>query len=320
MGGRGGMGGIGIVNNPRSRRNRRHPGIARRLRERLGEDGEVIDASTPDELARAVERFRAAGIEVLGVNGGDGTGHYVLTAFARAYGGEPLPKLLLLRGGAMNTVAHGHHIRGSPDSILREVLIRRRHGYPLRVAERDLLKVEMNADPPRYGFIFGTGAVVTFLEAYYASGRPSPMTAALLLARAIGSAIAGGPFANALTRREALRVTTDGDEWPDASYLALLAGATPDIGFGFKVFHRCAEQPGSFHAVGVTATPLALSLALRRIHAGKPWRRRHAWDEVTRDLVVGAADRLRFTIDGDLYTAEQKVRISTGPGVEIVLP
>ncbi|BDG02601.1 hypothetical protein AMOR_15970 [Anaeromyxobacter oryzae] len=307
------------MNNPRSRRNRRHPGIARRLRERLGDDGEVVDASTPEELARAVERFRAAKIEVLGVNGGDGTGHYVLTAFARAYGAEPLPKLLLLRGGAMNTVAHGHHIRGGPDSILREVLIRRRHGYPLRTVERDLLCVEADGGPPRFGFIFGTGVVVTFLEAYYQGDSPSPLTAAALLVRAVGSALAGGRFAASLTRREPLRVVTDGDEWPDASYLALVAGSTPDIGFGFKVFHRCAEQPGSFHAVGVTATPLQIALALRRIHAGRPWKRRHAQDEVTRDLLV-EAERLRFTIDGDLYAAERRVRVSTGPGIEIVLP
>ncbi len=307
------------MNNPRSRRNRRHPRTGRRLRTQLGDDGAVLDAATPDELARALETFRGDGIDVLGVNGGDGTGHYVLTAFARAYGAEPLPKLLLLRGGAMNTVAHGHHIHGGPDSILREVLIRQRHGYPLRTVERDLLRVEADGGPPRFGFIFGTGVVVAFLEAYYQDESPSPLTAAVLLVRAIGSALAGGRFAASLTRREPLRVVTDGEEWPDANYLALLAGSTPDIGFGFKVFHRCAEQPGSFHAVGVTATPLQIALALRRIHAGRPWKRRHAQDEVTRDLLV-EAERIRYTIDGDLYSAEHRVRVSTGPCIEVVLP
>ncbi|HYG68994.1 MAG TPA: diacylglycerol kinase family protein, partial [Anaeromyxobacteraceae bacterium] len=93
------MGGIGIVNNPRSRRNLRHPETARRLRELLDGDGEVVDAADLDALERAVERFRAERIDVLGVNGGDGTGHVVLTAVARAWGAEPLPRLALLRGG-----------------------------------------------------------------------------------------------------------------------------------------------------------------------------------------------------------------------------
>jgi diacylglycerol kinase (ATP) len=313
------MAGIGIVNNPRSRRNRRRPDIAGRLRERLGDDGEVADASTPDELARAVERFRRAGIDVIGVNGGDGTGHMVLTAFAHAYGAAPLPRLLLLRGGAMNTVAHGHRIRGGPEGILREVLIRRRHGFPLRTVERDLLRIEPDGGAARYGFIFGTGVVVSFLEAYYGTGRPSPATAAVLLGRAIGSAMVGGPFATSLTRRETLRVETDGDEWPDGSFLTLLAGSTPDLGFGFKVFHRCAEQPGFFHAVGITGRPAQIALGLHRIHAGRPWRRRDAQDEVARELLL-EGDRPRYTIDGDLYGAERRVRVSTGPAIEVVIP
>jgi diacylglycerol kinase (ATP) len=313
------MGGIGIVNNPRSRRNQRRPGIARRLRERLGADGEVIDASTPDELERAVEVFRAAQIDVVGVNGGDGTTSYVLTAFARAYGDEPLPKVLLLCGGAMNTVARGNGVRGGPEGILREVLISRRHGDALRTRERDLLRVTADDGAARYGFIFGTGIVVTFLEAYYATGRASPATAAFLVARAAGSALVNGEFARALTRREPLRVAGDGDEWPDGTYLALAAGSTPDIGFGFQAFARCDEQPGFFHAVGVVGPVAQLALSVPRLRRGAPWRRRVAQDEVVRTLVV-QAERPRFTIDGDIYGAERTVTVETGPGVEIVLP
>lgn len=313
------MGGIGIVNNPGSRRNRRRPWIARRLRERLAGDGEVLDASTPDELARAVERFRAARIDVLGVNGGDGTVHYVLTAFARAYRSEPLPKLLVLRGGTMNTVARGAGVRGDPEGILREVLVQLRRGSSLRTLERDLLRVAADGGEPRYGFIFGTGVVVTFLEAYYAAGRPRPTTAALLAARAFGSALVNGALARGLARREPLEVSTDGDDWPDASYLALVAGSTPEIGLGFRPFARCDEQPGFFHAVGVVGSLPQLALAVPRLLRGAPWKRRLAQDELARTLVVQAR-RPHFTVDGDLYAAERTITVETGPGVEIVIP
>jgi diacylglycerol kinase (ATP) len=313
------MGGVGIVNNPRSRRNLRAPGIAQRLRAQLGGDGEVLDASTPAELARAVERFRAARIEVLGINGGDGTAHYVLTAFARAFGDAPLPKVLLMCGGAMNTAARGAGIRGGPEGILREVLARRRHGHPLRTLERDLLRVRSDGGDPRYGFIFGTGSIVSFLEAYYGTGSPSPAMAALLVMRAVASAAVNGRFARLLTRRERLRVSTDGEEWPDGSFLTLAAATTPDIGFGFRAFHRCDEQPGFFHAVGVTGSLPALALSLPRIRRGAPWRRRLAQDEVARALLV-EGDGVRFTLDGDLYEAERSVFVETGPPIELVLP
>lgn len=308
------------MNNPRSRRNRRNPGVAPRLRALVGDAGEVVDAATPEELDRAVERFRAAGVDLVGVNGGDGTNSYVLTALARAYGDAPLPRLLLLRGGAMNTVAHGHGIRGTAERILREVLARRRDGVALPATARDLLRVRADGGAPRYGFIFGTGAIVTaFLDAYYATGHPSPATAAALVARGVASAILGGPFASALTRRARLRVTTDGDEWEDGSYLAVAAGSTPDAGFGFKAFHRCGEQPGFFHAVGVTGTVGQLARALPRLRRGRPWRRRVAQDEVARVLEL-EGEAPRFTVDGDLYPAASAVRVETGPAVEIVLP
>jgi diacylglycerol kinase family enzyme len=313
------MGGIGIVNNPRSRRNRLRPRTARRLAAMLGSDGELMDAATPDELDRAVERFRAADVDVLGVNGGDGTAHVVLTAFARAWDGRRLPDLLLLRAGAMNTVAHGHRIRGSPEGILREVLIRRRHGFALRTVERDLLRVSADGRPPTCGFIFGTGVVVSFLEAYYGTRRPSPAMAALLIVRLLGSIAVDGPFASRVTRRDWLRVTTDGDEWTDPSYLALLAGTTPDIGLGFKPFARCAEQPGFFHAVGVTGTLGQVARSIPRLARGAPWKRRVAQDELARELVV-EGEGLGYTVDGDLYRAERSVRIETGPGLGIVLP
>lgn len=312
------MGGIGIIHNPRSRRNVRAPDTVRRLRALVDGDGELAEAATQDELALALERFRAQRIDLLAVNGGDGTGHVVLTAFARAYGGEPLPALALLRGGAMNTVADAHQLRGSPESILQALLQRRRAGRPWRTVERDLLGVTSDGGAPLFGFLFGTGAVVTFLETYYATGRAAPLTAAALLVRAVGSALVGGRFAAALARRERLRVTADGDEWPDGPYLAVLAGAVPEIGFGFKPFARCDEQPGFFHAVGVTGSALQVAARLPQIWLGRPWRRSLAVDAVTRDLRVDGP--LSFTLDGDLYAAEREVRVQTGPPVRLVLP
>jgi len=312
------MAGIGILSNPRSRRNRRAPEIVRRLRTLVDGEGEVADATTFEELDEALARFHASGIDVLAVNGGDGTGHVALTALARTWGERPFPALALLRGGAMNTVADAHKLRGTPESILKALLERRRAGLPVRAVERDLLAVAVDGGPLRLGFLFGTGAVVTFLDAYYATGHASPATAAALLVRAVGSSLLGGPFAAALTAREPVRVTSDGDDWPDVPYLAVLAGSVPEIGFGFTPFGRCDEQPGFFHAVGVTGTALQVAAHLPRIWLGRPWRRTLAIDAVTRDLELGGP--LRCTVDGDLYEVRQGVRVRTGPPVRLLVP
>jgi diacylglycerol kinase family enzyme len=313
------MAGIGIVNNPRSRRNLRLPDTGERLRRLVDGEGEVLDAATHEELAHALDTFDARGVDVLGINGGDGTGHVVLTALARRSGDRPLPAVLLLRGGAMNTVAHGHRLRGTPESIVQRHLERRRAGIPPRLVARDLLRVDAPGAPPSYGFIFGTGAVVAFLDAYYGSGRPSPAMAAALLARLVPSAAVGGKFAARITAREPLRVRADGEEWPDDRYLSVLAATVPEIGFGFTPFPRCDEQPGFFHAVGVTGTAAQLVPRLPAIYVGRPWRRPLALEAVARDLLVEGPGPVRFTLDGDLYASPREVRVSTGPAVQLLL-
>jgi diacylglycerol kinase family enzyme len=312
------MSGFGIVSNPRARRNLRAPGTSARLRTLVDDEGEVADAATREELARAVERFQARGIDLLGVNGGDGTGHVVLTAFARAYRDAPLPSLALLRGGSMNTVADAHDVHGTPESIVKALLETRRAGAPLRCVERDLLSVTADDAPPRLGFLFGTGAVVAFLDAFYATRHATRATAAGLVVRAVASALVGGKLAQALTARERLRVSSDGEEWPDAAFLTVMAGAVPEIGFGCRPFSRCDEQPGFFHAVGVTGSTFQVALHLPRIWSGRPWKRSLGVDAVTRDLLVEGP--VRFTIDGDLYEAREHVRVRTGPPVRVVLP
>jgi diacylglycerol kinase family enzyme len=313
------MGGIGIVNNPRAARNRRLPETGPRLARLLGDEGQVLDAETPEQLARALDGFRAAGVDTLGVNGGDGTCHMVLTAAAAIWGGTPLPRLLVLRGGTMNTLAANHGLRGTPEELLAAELTRRREGAAPLVVERDLLRVEADGRPPLMGFLFATGVAVAFLERFYAVAPRSPQRAFLVVAYAIGSALVGGSFARALTRREPLRIESDGDEWADQAYLTLLAGTVPSLGLGFRALARCDEQPGFFHAVGVHGSLARVVRSLPRVHRGAPWRRRAALDVVARSLTVEGDEAIRFMVDGDLQPAARTLRLSTGPGLQVLV-
>jgi len=311
------MGGIGLVHNPRAARNRRHPDAGLRLARLLGDQGLARDAATRDTLEAALAEFRAAGVDTLAVNGGDGTCHVVLSAAVAAWDGAPLPRLLVLRGGTMNTLAANHGLAGDPEVLLGAELARRRAGLPSPVVERDLLRVEADGRPAIHGFLFGTGAAVAFLERFYAGGHPSPLRAWLLVARAAGSALVGGPLGQSLTRREPLRVASDGDEWADQAYLTLLAGTVPSLGLGFRALARCAEQPGFFHAVGVHGALPQVVRLLPRVHRGAPWRRRAALDVVARQLTL-EGEAVRFMVDGDLHPPARVLRLSTGPALQVV--
>lgn len=130
------MSGIGVVTNPRSGKNRRNPGLVRQLAYVLGDRGELQQPGDLDDLARVAQGFRERAIDVLCINGGDGTIHKVLTALVRVYGTDPLPIVALLRGGTMNTTARNLGLRGRAEDLLGTVVSRYHAGDPLALVER----------------------------------------------------------------------------------------------------------------------------------------------------------------------------------------
>jgi diacylglycerol kinase family enzyme len=313
------MAGIGIVTNPHSRRNKSRPALAKRLAEALGGDGEVVSTATLAELRSTAERFKAADIDVLGVNGGDGTNAVTLSAFAEVYGDTPLPRIALLRGGTNNFVAGAIGVHGGPERIVRKIVVGRRMGT-LVTTERDLLGVRCDGGPLRCGFIFGAGLAANFMQAYYDTGRATAANAALTFARAVGSAVVQGPFIQSITRPADAEVRLDGESWAPRSWLGIFAGTVHQIGFGFTPFPRCREQPGFFHAVGITANVRRVALQLPAIWLGRPWNKPVALDAVARRVELLPQGPVRCMLDGDLETARQRVELTTGPSLSIILP
>jgi diacylglycerol kinase (ATP) len=317
--------GIGVVLNPRSRRNLRDPKAALRLARRLGDQGVVREARSIDELYRIAEDFRRADIDVLAISGGDGTNHVTLTGFLDVYAGATIPRVALLRGGTMNTVANSVGVSpGRPEGLLGR-LVRAyalRANGPLADVERHVMRVvPSGGGRPTYGFLFGTGVVHGFLAEYYRHGETTPLVAAETLARGIASAVVGGEAIRRMARPFRGTVELgDGTLWPAEDYLAVAAGTIAHIGLNFKPFHRYDERPGAFHVLGIHASPLTFVAELPRIHRGQPMRPGRAHDALSERMTVRSADgTVRYMIDGDLHECRGDLVVSTGPRVRLVV-
>ncbi len=309
------MPGIGVLSNPRSRKNRRNPQLARRLSYVVGDVGHLVAPEGLDQLEHAVRQFQQRGVDVVAINGGDGTAHVALGALYRAYG-DQLPRIALLRGGTMNTVASGLGIRGDPEKLLGRLVGRYHAEEPLRVVSRNLLVV----DDEKVGFLFGNGLLSNFLELYYEGSEPTPSKAGLLLARAVGSALVGGALVRRLTRPVRCRVVVDGTEWPSLPWMTMAAGTVDDIGLRFRPFYKAPEYPGTLHAVGLGCTALQLVPQLIRIRRGRPTSHPKIVEQLGRELILEAAEPLPYMIDGDFYRGGQRICVRVGPRVELVLP
>ena len=319
------MPGIGVVLNPRSRRNLRDPRAADRLARRLGDAGVVRQANSIDELYRIAEDFRRDDIDVLAISGGDGTNHVTLTGFLDVYAGHTMPQVALLRGGTMNTVANSVGVRhGRPEGLLGRLIrdYAQQASMPLENIERHVMRIApSDGGKAHYGFLFGTGVVHGFLAEYYAGGEPTPLVAAKVLARGIGSAMIGGQTIRRMAKpfRGSVKLG-DGAAWEERDYLAVAAGTISHIGLNFKPFHRYDELPGHFHLLGIHASPWSFVKDLPRIHRGEPMRPGKTFDALLNRAVVRSADgQMRYMIDGDLHEARGDVEVTIGPKVKLVV-
>lgn len=310
------MPGIGLVFNPRAGKNRHDPKCPDRLARKLGDRGVVAVPRDLDELDKAAESFRKQEIEVLAIAGGDGTNHVTLSHFNEVYGQTPLPTVAFLRGGTMNTVANSLGLpRGTPEGLLDRLLRRYLEPKPLSFHAQQ----SMNIDG-KLGFLWGIGAIPAYLREYYATGAPSPSTAAKTLLRAAASAFVGGEMVRRMC--EPVWAETEmstGERWPMQPYFALGAGTIPDIGLGFRPYFRAGERRDTFHLQGIHTTPVGFTTDLPRIFRAMPMSTGKATDVlVDRAKVRVRGDAMAFMIDGELIEhPSPEVTITMGPTVRL---
>ena len=309
------MPGIGVLTNPRSRRNLRNPELARRLSYVVGDAGRLVAPQGLSELQHAVQQFHERGVDVVAINGGDGTAHRALGALRKVYG-DRLPRIALLRGGTMNTVASGLGIRGDPEALLGRLVSQVHSGTPLRSVTRNVLVV----NDEHVGFLFGNGLLSNFLEAYYEGSEPTPSKAAWLLARAVCSVLVGGELGQRLTRPVRCSVTVDGTRWPDLPYMTVAAGTVDDIGLRFRPFYKAPHFPDTLHAVGPGCSSAQLVVQLAHIWRAKPTTHPDIVEQVGRVMVLESEEPLNFMLDGDFHRGGQRLQVSAGPRVELLLP
>ena len=308
------MPGIGVISNPRSGMNKRNPRLARKLAYILGDKNILEQPDHLDGLRSVARQFKERDVDIVCINGGDGTAHTALTIFLAEYGSKPLPKIALLRGGTMNTMARNIGLKGSPESILGRVVNAYASDEPLSFTERNLLVV----DGVQAGFLFGNGILSSFLEAYYEGGDASPWKAVKTLARAVGSALIGGSFIKRMLGPVKVRAQVDGRWWEPREYLAVAAGTAADIGLGFRPFFRCLQHPDHMHVLGLACPISEVVKAIPTIRLARPVRRPGIQEAVARRLILESDAPIPYMIDGDFHVGGQTLNIEVGPRLRLI--
>lgn len=305
--------GIGVIHNPHSRKNRKKPDWMASLGYIVGTEGTSVATECIEDVGGMMRLFREQEIDVLAINGGDGSNSVALSALIHEYGDQALPKIALLRGGTINIAANSCGIRGTPPGLMINLVHKYREGLPFETTWRDTLQVE-----GRYGFVFGNGFIHGFIEALDERGK-SPWGATKLLGQLVGSAMVGGKLTKRMFAGVQTRVSVDGKELPLESVTAIAAATVEQIGLKFKAFHRWDERPHSFHLLVTVCSPMRFATALPKLYVGRKVTEEKMLELVASELNLISDLPLSYTLDGENYVGDRELTLTTGPRLEIIV-
>lgn len=299
----------GLIWNQKSHRNR---GSGRTP---LTSDVLHVVPDHPSELAAALRGFAEEGVNLVIVDGGDGTVREVLTRLPEAYGGR-IPRLAVLPNGKTNALALD--IETPLGTTLEQILAACQAGRPTK--RRQCLEVVRAGQtaPERRGFLLGVGAFVRatkLAQKNHGRGFVDDAAVGVTMAGALVRTVLGGA----------------GDRWRRGETASLSVAPTPEERRWFLVMASTlkrfplglkpyGEPREGLKVLSVEAPPRRLLRALPVIVRGQdaPWLepcgyRRHDVDSF--DLSLDGD----FVLDGEPYKGGD-LTVRQGPALEFVIP
>jgi hypothetical protein len=282
----------------------------------------VVDTASIDEFKRVIDTIQREDINLLILNGGDGTLQMGITELIRQLPRERIPVILPLRGGTMNMVANNLGIRKSPPDTVRIIMD---HVRAFHRGENDLqtiplkvLKITDENNGTRYGFTFSNGIVYKVQKAYYATGNPSFQTAANMTTTIIGNYILGTQRGKAFFEKIKTSLTIDGTTYPYHRTLLSVASVLQKLVLWFKPFYH-PERKGmdGFYFLSVSMDSLSIIANLRALSGGRLLHERLFNDTAHRVTIQADGG---YGIDGELSDRESTaVTIEEGPAINFLV-
>jgi len=308
---------IDVIANITARRYRTRHGLIHDVCRVASGLAEVHPTSNMDELQAVCDHLATRGTDLVILSGGDGSFMAGVTALVRSFGETNLPRVALLPGGTVATVARNFGLKGDPAALLARLLASR---VCLTSIRRPTLRVREDKQGERrerIGFIFGTGLVARFFDVYYAAGGRGYGGAARIAARIFAESFIDGPFARQVLDPLPCKIAVDGLSLPSDRYSLVCASVVRDLGLGMQVNHRAGEDLKRPHLVASSLSPRSLGPRAPFVLLGKSIGGANHFDDLVRSFVVRFCPEGPYVLDGDVLSASE-VHVSAGPPLDVV--
>jgi diacylglycerol kinase (ATP) len=310
---------IGLLNNPLSGGNRNGLQKIRKAASMVRPRVYQQEVQTPSDVAVTLADFARREVNIVVINGGDGTVQAVLTSIFHNNFFETPPLLAVLRSaGTTSMIAGDIGLNGSRENALQRLFswARTRHRNAT-VIQRPVLKVQVPSEKnPVYGMFFGTAAI------YQATHFCLQKVHTRGLRGELGAGVAFARFLLAVFLRDrkvvsAVPITSRLNQNPPQhrKYLLVLITTLQRLFLGLRPYWGPESKPLHYTAVG--ARPRYFMRVLPSLMRGRQNSRirpangyiSHNVDEVQLTLDSG------FNLDGELFMPDSRqgpVRITCG--------
>jgi len=299
---------IGVLSNLRAGKNEAH--VTRLLRF-LKSYPEVVsvETSATGTVPEALAELASRDVDLLAVNGGDGTLAWALGEILgnRAFG-DNLPLLAPLRGGRTNMSALDLGAQRDPVKGMAELIKSVRSGrIQERVAMRNVLRVEHGPyHHVQYGTFCGIGRIqraTGIVHSVFPKGKSQGVFGSTIVTAGLLARVAMGSQTGVLTP-DKVDLLLDGEPARHGEYTLLMASTLDRLFAGMRPFW--GEGPGPVRVTGLAAGCHQMGRAAPGILRGKP----RAWVTLERGY---ASENVRvaelrmdcgFTVDGEIVLPE----------------
>jgi len=315
---------VAVITNPSAGKNTPQAGLGRVIASILSTPHWIY---TPDTLAELGEVARQLGRErpdILVVVGGDGTIHQTLSRVLREHENAqstPLPQVLIIPVGTMNNVATAIGLtRHSAVKLAKLVAAKIRENQPLVAIHRNLLKIN-----GEYGFLYGTGLPVNFLQKCYENREQRGSTRAVkvilsTLGNEIISILTFKPSSQLLTRPVHATIAFPQEHEPPVvpltTYTGIMCAAVDNLGLGCRGMPDATSHSGCFMLRSTQLTFWGLAASLGPLWAGLPLPA--TFDAVVSHVQIDYHEPTIATIDGDMTALTTCDIIDCGPTVSFI--
>lgn len=283
-----------------------------------------LETESYRHVREALDLLAQKGMDILAVNGGDGTLQHALTALLSGCHFAALPLIAPLRGGRtnMNALVLGSH----PDPVMALttlVTAARDRSLANRLVQQPVLRVEYDPEAtPQFGMFFGVGLLHRAIERKHQVLPKRRLQGLPGAAAFLGTMLARAAFGSesGILTPDCMTVTLDQSRSDWSKYLLFMATALDRLLFGLRPFWGTEAAPIHCTAIapGARRTP---SAAFRILRGRAPYPHPEAAGYVSRNV-----HRLELRLDcgllldGELFAPEpgRVVRVTTDQRLRFV--